>query len=100
MERRLAPLPVKTSQDWSSYLLRPSRRTERSQGSVLQIYLGKQITRLTITSRAVFADARDGPAVLRAVQRSRLGLGESEMPHADETAVGWWRRGFLRRTAM
>ena len=25
---------------------------------------------------------------LRAVQRSRLGLDESEMPHADETAVG------------
>jgi hypothetical protein len=24
----------------------------------------------------------------RAVQRSRLGRGESEMPHADETAVG------------
>jgi len=24
----------------------------------------------------------------RAVQRSRLGLGESEMPHADETAIG------------
>jgi hypothetical protein len=24
----------------------------------------------------------------RAVQRSRLGLDESEMPHADETAVG------------
>jgi hypothetical protein len=24
----------------------------------------------------------------RAVQRSRLGLGESEMPHADKTAVG------------
>jgi hypothetical protein len=25
---------------------------------------------------------------VRAVQRSRLGLDESEMPHADETAVG------------
>jgi len=30
----------------------------------------------------------DLPGSIRAVQRSRLGLGESEMPHADETAVG------------
>jgi hypothetical protein len=31
---------------------------------------------------------RNAPARPRAVQRSRLGLDESEMPHADETAVG------------
>ena len=37
---------------------------------------------------SVSAIARQVGLDRRAVQRSRLGLSESEMPHADETAVG------------
>ena len=39
----------------------------------------------------IIFEGRDGAGkggTIRAVQRSRLGLGESEMPHAAETAVG------------
>jgi hypothetical protein len=40
------------------------------------------------TSKAGDGRGHAGLVATRAVQRSRVGLGESEMPHADETAIG------------
>jgi hypothetical protein len=57
-------------------------------GHAVLIEAKTAIMRLRVRDNPVLDRFPNIGARARAVQRSRLGLDESEMPHADETAVG------------